>query len=144
MPLVGGSGAGNTAGGNPAGTGTSLNFIRTENKILAFGYSGVISVNNASVKPMLNFTIGNEALEMQLTAYSTHASAHGDDIQITINVDSQLVGRFIIESTNTPNTPTFPLPFVFAPFSKIEVEATNLSGSSFRDIAVTLVGEAYA
>jgi hypothetical protein len=145
--LAGGSGAGGfnaVPSGNAAGTGTSVNFLRLRDKTFAYGYSGSIGVTNAGPSTMLKFTLGSEILKIDLVGYSTHASAHGDDIQFVVKIDNQIVGGWIIESTNSPNTPILPTPFIIAPYTKVEITAENLSGSTSRDVALTMTGEAYA
>ena len=57
MPLVGVSGAGNTAGSNPAGTGSGLNYIGDH----AYAYSGTFSSLNSS-QTMLDFTTGSSVV----------------------------------------------------------------------------------
>ena len=53
MPLVGGGGAGNIAGGNPAGTGTSLNYIGNH----AYAYSGNFSSTGTDDTTYLEFDL---------------------------------------------------------------------------------------
>ena len=144
MPLVGGGGAGNFAGGNPSGVGSSLNYLKTPQKVLVFGYSGSVGVTNAGTSIMLKFTTGSESLLVDITGYSTHAAAHGDDIQFVVSIDSSAVAGWIIESSNSPNSPILPTPFVIAPYTTVEITAENLSGSTSRDVSLVLAGEAYA
>ena len=62
-------GGGNPAGGaNPAGIGTSLNYVRTEDRTLAYAYSGPVVVNNTTATA-LEFTSGTNVIvgEVQLT-----------------------------------------------------------------------------
>ena len=61
MPLIGGGGAGNTAGGNPSGTGSSVNYIRTNEGNFAYGYSGVVTANGSDTTA-LEFTTGSETI----------------------------------------------------------------------------------
>jgi hypothetical protein len=137
-------GGGNpTSGANPTGIGKNLNFIRVDGKILAYAYSGVIGVSSSDVT-LLEFTTGSEVCSVDLSTYSANDTVHGDDIKITLSFDGQKVAGFVIESTNSPATPVLPTPFVIAPFTKITLQAINLTGSTSRDVAATLVGEAYA
>tara|TARA_Y100001938_G_C7900980_1_gene334656 strand:- start:227 stop:643 length:417 start_codon:yes stop_codon:yes gene_type:complete len=60
-------GGGNPVGGsNPAGTGSSINYIRTEKKILAYAYSGEIVIPAGTAAPdttLLKFATGNETID---------------------------------------------------------------------------------
>ena len=55
MALVGGGGAPNVAGSNPAGTSTSLNYVGKH----AYAYSGDVSVSG-SLTTMLEFTTAEQ------------------------------------------------------------------------------------
>ena len=65
MALVGGGGAGNVAGSNPAGVGSNLNYVGN----LVYAYSGDITLNANLPNPttLLEFTTGAELYLEMLT-----------------------------------------------------------------------------
>ena len=66
-------GGGNpVSGSNPAGTGSSLNYIGKH----AYGYSGVIAVNNVE-KTLLQFSTGNLYIVAKVQ-FNTGGSANKD------------------------------------------------------------------
>ena len=88
MALVGGGGAGNVAGSNPAGTGSTINYIRTKERNFAYAYSGVISVANTETT-LLSFTTGNETVVSKITVSSN--AGENEDYRMKIIVDGQTV-----------------------------------------------------
>jgi len=87
MALVGGGGAGNTAGSNPAGIGQGLNYIGNH----VYGTSG--SVNNAGTgsasTTLFDFTTGNEYIVGTLDFTTTNAAGH--DTYFDVYFDGSLV-----------------------------------------------------
>ena len=129
-------GGGNpVSGANPAGTGTSLNYIGKH----AYANSGGINVNN-NVTTMLEFTTQNSYVVADLTV--GNSSGSGDDIEFEMSVNGERILSFGVASSNAfpPNSPTILLP----PFSKILITGQNLSGSTDRECFATIVGEVYA
>ena len=82
-------GGGNPVGGsNPAGTGTSLNFIRTEKQILAYAYSGEISITAGSGAPdttILKFVTANETIDGTIMVGLDNAGAPTVGFEAIIN-----------------------------------------------------------
>ncbi len=67
MPLVGGGGAPNVSGGsNPAGTGSSINYVRTDTGTFGYAYSGQLTLANGTTLTPIDFTIANEAIDGKL------------------------------------------------------------------------------
>ena len=69
MALVGGGGAGNVAGSNPAGVGTSINYIGNH----AYAYAGALSAST-SAETRLNFTTGALYIVGRITCNGSCAS----------------------------------------------------------------------
>ena len=137
MALVGGGGAGNVAGSNPSGTGTSLNYIGNH----AYAYSGAITTTTASsaATTYLDFTTGNEYVVGTfhwLEAYTGNADRH---IDILINGESVMAGT-ADDSANQLYAQ--PIKILLPSYSKVTVKY----GISGQTIPVTwvMVGRIYA
>ena len=136
MPLVGGGGAPNVAGGNPAGTGTGLNYIGEH----AYAYSGTIaSDNNETV--MLKFTTGNLYIVGKIQFFELTIS--NDNIEHAVSINSEKVLRVLSSQTVGTSEPDPYLPIIIPPYSSIEVTAKNAQGSGDLDSSVTLTGRVY-
>ena len=117
MPLVGGGGAANTAGGNPAGTGTSLNYIGNH----AYAYSGVIvdGGSGSAATTMLSFTTG--------TSYFVGVLNFTDDNQTGTNrfIDIIFDGQSIFKGSwdDAPKQNANPLTsLIIPPYTEVEVK----------------------
>ena len=68
MALVGGGGAGNVAGSNPAGVGSSINYVRTDEGNFAYAFSGTLQMQAQAQQntTMLDFTTGNETIMAEI------------------------------------------------------------------------------
>jgi len=144
MALVGGGGAGNVAGGNPAGTGQSINYLRTSEGTWVYAYSGAVSLNNET-KTVLKFSIGPEVIigKIQLTTKAIDL-ASGKVVRIKIYLDDQVI------IDQGPGIATTLGPFDFDPLYvnippyskvKVEVQSSDTSGTNFY---TTLTGRLYA
>ena len=90
MALVGGGGAPNVAGSNPAGTGSSINYVGNH----AYAYSGIIASTTTEAN-MLDFTIGNQYVMAQFS-WGYDAQIGNDAIfrvKMTDKLFSRLYGR---------------------------------------------------
>ena len=147
MPLIGGGGAGNVVGGNPSGTGSSINFLRYPEKTLAYAYSGSITITGTD-QIAIDFTTGDETIDAKISAQYLHASADGDDSLMKINLNSQQIGGNQVGGNfggaNPAMGPENWIPIIIPPYSHFQVTLTMLSGSGSIDLGVTLVGEVYA
>jgi len=97
MALIGGGGAGNVAGGsNPAGTGSSLNYIGDH----AYANSGEILVNNNTVT-MLEFTTGTSYFVGTFSyGVDQNASLSGSKLLgFTISFDGQKIMQLVSQTT---------------------------------------------
>ena len=83
MPLVGGGGAPNVAGSNPAGTGTSINYVGD----FVYGYSGSMTVDDTETT-MLEFTTGSELIvaEFNFTAMERQAINCSEQYMLMVKV----------------------------------------------------------
>ena len=137
MALVGGGGAGNVAGSNPAGTGTSLNYIGKH----AYAHSGVISVTNTELS-MLQFSTGNGYIRA-IIQFNGGASGGGDNYAYRIKYDSQIVQEYVSNS-NTDDSPNQKLNLIIPPYTDVECTAQNVTDTSGNDQIVSLSGRVYA
>jgi len=135
MALVGGGGAGNIAGSNPSGTGTSLNYIGDH----AYALSGKIAVDNNETT-LLQFSTGNQYIVATVTfAYASNSS---DDFRYMISVDSQIVDEYHVNGGgNAPdrNSRSILLP----PFAVIKMSSQAVGHSTARDQTCMVVGRVY-
>ena len=130
-------GGGNPVGGsNPAGTGSTLNYVGNH----AYAHSGAIAVNNSDVV-LLEFDVAaNQYIVAKITVGSKAGT--GDDLSYSVFVDGELVyGAYdALVNMNTQNALNILLP----PQSKIRVEGRNLGSSSGREMECVVVGRVYA
>jgi len=139
MALIGGGGAGNVAGGaNPAGIGSSLNYIGDH----CYGYSGVIGATSSGTT-YLDFTTGG--LYIVATVQCNYAINQAEDMVYEIKMDGQTVQKWInAGATGVSNAgfePQNPQQIIIPPFTRVEVVIT--SASTTRDQAASLVGRVY-
>lgn len=136
MALVGGGGAPHTAGSNPAGTGSSINYIGQH----AYAYSGVINVNNVETI-MLMFTTGNQYIvgEVQFNT----SSIGGDDYLYKIKLNGEVIQEYVTIDQADRARPDSNIPILLPPYSKVELTAQNVTDTSGNDQIVGLVGRVY-
>jgi len=134
MPLVGGGGAGNVAGGNPSGTGSSLNYIGEH----CYAYSGKVA-SSATAFNLLDFTTGNSYILADLTCFYA-VQGSGSDMQFTVKLNGEAIGQFNLTDSN--DLTEFPVPFLIPSFSRFQIEQDNLAGGT-EPVAATIVGRVY-
>jgi len=140
MALVGGGGAGNVAGGNPSGTGTSLNYIGDH----AYGYSGDIVINNET-STSLQFTTGSSYFVGQ-HFFSYDASNIGSNklIGYQISFDDQVIVEMIgYNNAGYPITDFETLPLIIPPYTRVKIEHVTTQDSSVSTFS-TVTGRVYA
>ena len=84
MPLVGGGGAGNIAGSNPAGTGNVINYIGNH----AFLHSGIVAVQTSETV-MAKFTTQSAYID-GIIQFHYAVNASGDDVEYVIKIMAKL------------------------------------------------------
>jgi len=122
MALVGGGGAGNIAGSNPAGTGTSLNFIGDH----AYAYSGEVIVN-ANTVTMLEFSSGSQYIMAKFSYGVDRNAALGGNKQIgfTISMDSQKIMQIVTYTNATHGGLDFDNNYsiLIPPYTRVKIES---------------------
>ena len=134
MPLVGGGGAGNTAGSNPSGTSTSLNYIGDH----AYGASGSVDVDN-NVTTLMSFSTSNAYVVCDM--HFMRFDSGEDDIQFVVNQNGQDMAAM---ETHSAQARYNQLKILLEPFSTYIIKAQNTGSSSTVASGVVLVGRIYA
>ena len=140
-------GGGNPVGGaNPAGIGTTVNYIRHPSKTLVYGYSGILTVTGTDDIVGLRFTTGNEAIDGKVMVQYMDDAADGDDSLLKINMDGQRVmGALVGAAFGQANPALGPenwMPIIIPPYTKVEIVFKMLSGGGSIKLGVSFTGEA--
>jgi hypothetical protein len=145
MALIGGGGTANTAGGNPSGVGTSINYIRAEDKTLAYAYSGAITID-ASNEVVLDFTTTNEAIFGKLQLEFLGSAVDADDVLMALEMNGQpVIGTLYGTGANQGTFgPKNYQSIVVPPHTRVRVLLSMLSGGGSIELGVSLTGEVYA
>jgi len=133
MPLVGGGGSSNVAGGNPTGTGTGLTYIGKH----AYAYSGLITVPGDDTV-LLNFATANSYIVAKFTPiYATDA---GDNAQWEVEINGEIVYS-LYASAATQAALNNEITIILPSFSKVRV----LAGiNNDRLLGAMITGRVYA
>lgn len=137
MALVGGGGAGNTAGGNPAGTGTGLNYVLDR----CFAYSATVPAVAGSATTALSFTVGSEVIvgSFNLNAAVEYETANiaGTFIRILFNGEQVAIGFSGNGANDSPSS--LIIDMVLTPYTNVIVEtwADNNAASSLSNVQFT-------
>ena len=133
MAILGG--AGNVAGSNPAGTGSSLNYIGNH----AYAYSGAIAFDSNETTALL-FDVGN--IYVKSVLHIAYAGTSSDDMTAKLYLDDQLVWDAQFTSgTSTVTGDTMPLDFIIPSYTKVKLTFASDAGS--RTAYAVLKGRVY-
>ena len=137
MALVGGGGAPNVAGANPAGVGSSINYVGNH----AYAYSGKVEATDAG-QTMLRFVTSQNYVKGIIQFYVSEEST--DDTVFSLLIDGQNVFEHLVYHQPGNNGPSMneEIYIILPPFASIEVKATN-SSSTARDTYCTITGRVY-
>jgi len=136
MPLVGGGGSPNVAGGNPAGTSTSLNYVGKH----AYAYSGDVSVSG-SLTTMLEFVTAEQYVVGHYQIHGLLAQIGANQLQLEITINGESITHTFWDSPQDNLNP-FENLILLPPYSKIKFQLAQASGSD-RNMQITLMGEVY-
>ena len=136
MPLVGGGGSPNVAGGNPAGTSTSLNYVGKH----AYAYSGDVSVSG-SLTTMLEFVTAEQYVVAHYQVHGTLAQIGANQLQLEVTINGESITHTFWDSPQDNLNP-FENLILLPPYSKIRFQLAQASGSD-KTMQVTLMGEVY-
>jgi len=136
MALVGGGGSGNIAGGNPSGTGSTLNYIGDH----VFLYSGVIGVASSETTIFQCDVSSNQYIVAKLQIFLGVAT--NEDFTYKIKVNDEIIMQYTLQQTSTElYTSDEPLYLILSPYSRLTV--TGVGSGSTRDHTATLTGRVY-
>ena len=144
MPLVGGGGAGNTAGSNPAGTGQGLNYLGDH----AFANSGFFTAEDTeNGLDVLTFTTGSSYLVGQLT-FNGYASGpnptYGTDGTCEVKFDDQIIAT-LKNGTGAEVMPTnTSINVIIPPYTKVNVRIEADGSNDLVGATVMITGRVYA
>jgi hypothetical protein len=143
MPLVGGGGAGNIAGGtNPAGTGTGLNHIGDH----VYANSGQLDDVNTYATGLL-FNVGSEYIvgEFQFDAMvQTSSPAAGDITLFKILLNGEAVSITKLDGAQEDMPPSANVPLILAPYTRVEVQYVGSTNSADYPTFLRFTGRVYA
>jgi hypothetical protein len=142
MPLIGGGGAGNVAGGsNPSGIGSVLNYVGDH----VYAYSGTFAATT-SAQTTLEFTTGPEYIVGQMVTNGAilFSTAGGLKSAFQISLNGQIVAITQIDNQidHSPGPPTIPL--ILAPFTKVKVEVDSDDNNANVFSTTMFTGRVYA
>ena len=135
MPLVGGGGAGNVAGGNPVGTGSSLNYIGEH----AYMYTGAVSVGTSETTIAQFGTSGNSYLvgswQPQILTNTT------DDIVFQLYLNDQVIAQ-VVTTSSKDYSPFEEVEVIIPSDTIVKITGQNL-GSGSKDCGSIITGRIY-
>ena len=139
------SGAGNFVGSNPAGIGTSINYIGNH----AYATSGSFADTQAQV-PMLKFNTGNSYILGKFVFFgSTHTDQSAGSIgagntnNFQILMDGQTVGVVKTETQQEDMPTEVVIPMLLPPNTNVEIKVVAAAAATDFSTQVTFVGRVY-
>ena len=138
MPLIGGGGAPNVSGSNPAGTGSTLNYIGDH----VYGISGVVLVTNTETTLMEFTTSGDAYILAQIQVLN--GSGNNDDIRYKVYLNNEIVGSWYYTTASNIPEPSNPYALIIPAGSKVKITGENTQASTGREHTATITGEMYA
>ena len=134
MALVGGGGAPNVAGSNPAGTGTGINYIGNH----AYAYSGEITADT-NATTLLEFNTGNLYIVAKFQpVYYNEASSTNAFWQILFD-GQEIYQTEVTGSTN--GTPYQELQIVIPAYTRVQITAN--AATSTLGLGAVITGRVY-
>ena len=148
MALVGGGGAGNVAGSNPAGVGFSLNYVGDEPGY-AYAYSGAFDNSTSDVKCM-DFTTGAHFIVGQFTFNgparqpASGSPSPGSTVAFSLKLDEQNIGVYKVNTTENDQPNQNFQEILIPPFSRIRINLRSLEDGGGELSTVLFTGRVYA
>ena len=140
MPLVGGGGAGNTAGSNPSSTGSGLNYAFD----YAWAMSGQISADDIETT-LLEFSTQQGIIVAHVQFNSMNGLSQDCGYRIYINnevIQNFLAGNHAVDYRGQPNNS---IEILIPSFATVKITAQNQTDAvSLTNQVVTIVGRVYA
>ena len=139
MPIIGGGGAGNVAGGaNPTGPGNTLNYIGNH----AYANSGTYEATTSS-QTVLEFTTGNNYIvgTLQLNSAIQFSYVSLRQTAAKISYDSQTVALIVGSAEDAPVSQATDI--LIPPFTNVKIEVISAVDVSDNFVTVSIVGMVY-
>ena len=139
MPIIGGGGAGNVAGGaTPTGTGNTLNYIGNH----AYANSGTYEATTSS-QTVLEFTTGNNYIvgTLQLNSAIQFSNVSLRQTAAKISYDSQTVALIVGSAEDAPVSQATDI--LIPPFTNVKIEVISAVDDSDNFVTVSIVGRVY-
>ena len=141
MPLIGGGGAGNVSGGNPSGTGTSLNYIGDR----AFAYSGLQQIATSFVTH-LEFNTASQYMvahfEFAGTIGEGDISSGGNSV-FMVRLNNEIVQQIKVGTSAESMPCILPLDILIAPETNVKIDCISNAATSDYFTCCSLVGRIY-
>jgi len=143
MALIGGGGAGNVAGGNPAGVGSSLNIIRVTNKIYGYAYSGTVPTTEVETT-LLDFSTGNYLLKGNIEFLYAAAKdiTPNTDVFYKMEMNGLIVISYLDYQGTSTRSYSGPLNIIIPSYTHVKLTA-ELSAPATVNQAATITGRIY-
>ena len=140
-------GGGNpVAGSNPAGIGTTLNYVRTKDRNYAYGHSGLVDVDNNETV-LVQFTTGSEIFEATIQNFYAGVSTGSQpnpNVQFQTKLNSQVITSYVTFDSATDNAVKNAIHVIIPPFTKVSLVAINAETSATIQLAAIIGGRVYA
>ena len=137
MAILGG---GNPVGGsNPAGIGSSLNYIGDH----AFAYSGIVSVGSAgqdTPSTLLDFTTGREYIVAKMHAMRGYTANEAHNYLWLVKLNGETIYEFFDSNADFNENP---IHLLIPSFSRVEITTQNSSAATDNNVGFTVLGRVY-
>ena len=138
MALVGGGGAGNVTGSNPAGTGSTLNYVGE----FAYANSGVITTDGGNESTLLEFDTAGSVI-VGRTQFSYLSINQSDDILFRIYFNGEIIAGVQYPHVNTGSHTNY-FEIIIPPYTNVKITGDNVESSTNRDLTAMVIGRVYA
>jgi TPP-dependent indolepyruvate ferredoxin oxidoreductase alpha subunit len=142
MPLISGGGAGNTAGSNPAGTGSSINYVGE----FAYAHSGLIDVDN-NVTNLIDFTSGSEILVATIQNFYAGVSTGSQpnpNVQFQTKFNGEVITSYVTFDSATDNAVKNELHMIIPPFTRVTLTGINAETTATIQLLAIISARIYA
>jgi hypothetical protein len=132
-------GAGNPVGAaNPAGIGTTLNYIGK----FCYAYSGQIATTSSDDMTLLQFETGSELLRVQLSMVTYGVTS--EDFRYKISFNSQQINEvYFVDTFDSYTEDSRNFFYIIPPYTKVLITGNSVGGGS-GNIGAMLAGEIHA
>ena len=138
MALVGGGGAGNTAGSNPSGIGSGINYLGDH----VYANSGVVEVGQAETSLLDFFTSSNSYILAHFQIACDNQVS--DNYEFHIKLDGQEVWtQRLTETVQDPFGTNYPIEMIIPGQTRVELTLSNVSQDVAHGWVAVMRGRVY-